>query len=182
MKPIPLRLSIDIETLSSKSDAAIIAIGACTFDHESIHDRLEILINPAWTLGHRSLETWDWWQQQDDAIRINMFGGKLTPWDAAVLFEEWLKALPPVTEIWANPPSFDITIIRNWYLAMGSNAMDKTLPFRNERDYRTVKAIAKSRGWKDSPEKEGRRRHEALDDAIAQAEVIQSWIREEIIS
>lgn len=179
----PLRLSIDIETLSSRSDAAIIAIGACTFNHESIVDTFQVLINPTLTLGHRSPDTWKWWQDQDDKVRTDMFSGHTTPWDAAIQFEDWVNGLGKLDEIWANPPSFDITIIRNWYAAMGSNTMNRSLPFRQERDYRTVKAIAKDRGLISYlPFEEGLRPHVALDDAIMQAKVIQRWIQEELIT
>lgn len=179
----PKHLSIDIETLSSTSNAAIIMIGACVFDHENIHEEFSMAIDPILTPGDRSLSTWEWWQKQEEGVRYDAFAGKMIPWQAAMEFEDWLTGLGKLDEIWANPPSFDITIIRNWYKAMGSNAMDKALPFRQERDYRTVKALARAKGLRaDGFEAEqGLRPHLALDDAIHQARIIQTWIREELI-
>lgn len=181
---IPKRLSIDIETLSLKSDAAILQIGACIFDHENIHEMFSITIDPILTPGRRDLSTWEWWQKQSLDVRNDVFSGKTTPWDAAIEFQDWLERVGSLDEIWANPPGFDIVILRNWYQAIGSNAMDKALPFRQERDYRTVRALARAKGviTEGAHLEEGLSPHIALDDAIHQARVIQTWIREELIS
>lgn len=175
MKPSSLFLSIDLETLSTESNAAIIAIGACTFTEERVIEAFQVLIDPMLTPGHRQKETIDWWGKQDPAIKEAMWGGTEEPAAAAVLFSEWLEKQGPCKEIWANPPSFDVVILRNWYQSMGSRELNKLLPFRSEMDYRTMKKVAAWHGVDAREIAINPRAHSAVDDAITQANVIRYW-------
>lgn len=161
----------DIETLASTPDAAVIAIGLCAFNRNEIIDSMEILINPHLAIGHRDPKTIQWWSEQDDAVRDKMFSGKSTPWEACALMTEFCKNYEKHLEgFWANPPQFDIVILRQTF-----EVCDVKFPihFRKERDFRTLKQLAHAKDIDYQAAYEGINKHDAKDDAIAQARAVQ---------
>lgn len=164
----------DIETLSSQNDAAIIAIGLCVFDEKTVFDSTEILIDPKLAPGHRDPKTLEWWNGQDPDVFRKMMSGHLTPWAACdqveLILDEW-----EVSILWANPPSFDIVIMRHLFDLYG-----KPFPihYTNERDFRTLRKFADDMGIDYREPYEERTAHDAESDAICQAQALQIILRD----
>src|SRR4051812_30185390 len=103
------RIMVDIETLSTRENAACIAIGAvCLVTGAQFEIYMDIGLVP----GHRDLSTLAFWAAQDPILRSKVFGGKTTPHFACQAFVDFYRQVNP-SEIWANPPQFDLVIIRN---------------------------------------------------------------------
>jgi hypothetical protein len=162
-------LMLDIETMSSAPDAAVIAIGARLFTHEGLSKGFEVFIdtNAASHIGSVSDETMQWWSKQD--VREQVFNGTCHPADAFFRFTEFVRLHKPDT-IWANSPSFDVVIMRHLAKQVGL-----TFPFhyRDERDCRTLYWMGRELEieCEDLWNNMDRRGHMPLDDATTQAEV-----------
>ena len=165
---------VDIETLSSQPDAAVIAIGLCLFDDKEILDSTEILIDPRFTPGHRNQDTLRWWNEQDPEVFRKMMSGTMMPWTAieymSSILQDW-----GVKTMWANPPTFDISILRHLY-----GIYDEEFPihFSKERDFRTMKTFAREMNIDYSAPYAERSAHDAESDAIAQAKALQIILRD----
>lgn len=153
-------LMLDLETFSTRPNAAIRSIGACVFDHEGVLAKFYVNIRDV--VGDVDPNTVEWWASQPkearDALEID------TKWldDALADFTLWLPEPANQCLIWGNGADFD-----NVILASAFDARARALPwkFYNNRCYRTVKnlfPIAKM-------DRKGTK-HNALDDAISQAE------------
>jgi len=165
---------IDLETLSTRNDAAILSIGACLFDIETgeigptFHRHIEMDDSPL--RGHISADTVKWWLKQNDAARqaITKKGMRLSS-ALADLFNFCPRAKS--TKLWSNGATFDLVIIRN-----ALDRYDYTVPWQywQERDTRTLVDIAERitgiNASKTIPF-DGTK-HDALADAIHQAQYI----------
>ena len=165
---------VDIETLSSHPDAAVIAIGLCLFNKDSIIDTSEILIDPRLAPGHRDPDTLEWWNSQDPKVFKKMMSGAIAPWIACEIFRERIQDWQPRV-LWANPPSFDIVILRHLFYLY---RIDFPVHFTKERDFRTVRKFADNLGVDYSEPYETRSAHDAVDDAVIQAKALQIMVRD----
>lgn len=160
---------LDIETLSSRDDAAILSVGFAGFTEEGLikEDQLEIRITTQANVNagrHIDPETLEWWLMQSDQARTALtreprfsnVGGAMLP------ISFFLEEFEPATLIWAKPPQFDIRILQD---VMGNRW---PFSFRNERCFRTLAALGRSMSIP-VPERKGVA-HSALDDAIHQAQ------------
>lgn len=166
-------ISIDLETLSTRHDAAILSIGATQFDRNTgeIGDKFyrEVCIDSAIENGHVSGSTLSWWMQQSERAR-ELFaetrwklslGGALN--DLQVFVER-----RPAAKVWGNGATFDITILEQAYAKSGRSA---PWEYWNIRDLRTLVDAAEANGFdKASIPFEGTA-HNALDDAVHQAKI-----------
>jgi hypothetical protein len=163
---------MDIETLASTNTAAIIAIGTVVFDEDRFYAEQEILIDPRLAIGDRSPETWQWWHEQTEETRTMMFSGRRAPWDACQDLQGFLKDLN-VKEVWANPPTFDLVILRSLFAAC-----DEKVPWhwREERCMKTCFNDMIRMGYipleVHNPDK-----HSAISDARVQAKRQQDVFR-----
>lgn len=169
-----LQAMVDIESLSSRPDGAIIAIGLCTFDENRIVDSSEILIDPRLTPGHRDPKTLDWWNEQDPEVFKKMMSGTMPPWSACEVMEEIMKDWG-VSTLWANPPTFDITMLRRLF-----NIYEVKFPihYTGERDFRTLRKIADDFDINYREPYDTRTAHDAESDAICQAQALQIILRD----
>lgn len=169
-------LMLDLETLSTRNDAAILSIGACLFDIETgdigptFSRHIELDDSPL--RGHISADTIKWWLKQDDAARIAITSPAKSVKLASALIE--LRDFIPrnkTLKLWSNGATFDLVIIRN--------ALDRhnhIIPWQywQERDTRTLVDIAERitgiNAAKTTPF-DGIK-HDALADAIHQAHYI----------
>jgi hypothetical protein len=167
-------LMIDLETMGTGPNAAIVAIGAVLIDLDAgtLCDtpfyspvRLEDSVSHGLTMDAGTVM---WWLRQSDAARAAISSSEASPPGGSL---QWaLNTLrwyiekysdPKSVRVWGNGASFDCVILANAYRAIG-----KQPPWRyyNERCYRTVKAL-----HPDVPmEREGTH-HQALHDAMSQA-------------
>lgn len=170
-------ISIDLETLSTRHDAAILSIGAATFDRSTgeIGEQMyaEVEINEAMAHGHVSGSTLEWWMQQSDKARAlfappqakRLLGGSCGALDQLAL----LVVKYPGARVWGNGATFDITILEHAFTKTGLAIPWK---FYDVRDMRTIVDAAAALGFvKRSIPFQGVE-HNAIDDAIHQARVI----------
>ena len=156
---------VDIETLSSASNAAIVSIGACVFDldegaeYASPDDAFIVGIHPEYynlrcSAGYSftdfdvSERTVKWWAEQSDeakaSLEINQMSNII---DAMDHFYVWLNEQgfekdnnpsgPGASRIWAYPPSFDLVILRHAAAYCYGDSNDVPWHYRQETCART---------------------------------------------
>ena len=161
---------VDLETLSTRCNAAILSIGAVRFDLEGnlgqLFYRIVDLDSNTSFQRHIDSKTMLWWMKQGKEAQDAVFQAPGTvSLDAGLKdFSSWLAGFE-YGRIWCRGAAFDIPILESAYLAVGSSA---PWPYYSVRCARTLEDTA--------PEvfKPPRRgvRHNALDDAVYQAECV----------
>ena len=191
-----MQFSLDLETLSTRPDAAIVSIGCVAFNGDGIHatfyEVLELDVG-----GHVDADTCAWWARQPRGAVLEMLqsltslGAKEVlnfsgGFDAghplakllvkrsltAVLLSlgEWMKEQANIGgfRVWACSPSFDCVILKSAY-----ERADVAVPwdYWNERDLRTLRVCSPELDIQ-SFHLEDEVLHHALHDALAQAREI----------
>jgi hypothetical protein len=167
-------ISLDLETLSKRNDAAILSIGATEFDRntgEIIRSLYaEIDIDSAISVGHVDGSTLSWWMRQEPAARaiFNEDRVKLPLTVALLQLNEFVGATPAC--VWGNGATFDISILETAY----NKAMLRAAPWEywNIRDMRTIVEAARTLGFEKAMVPFMGTKHNALDDAAHQARII----------
>jgi len=161
-------IMVDLETMSTRPNAAIVAIGAVRFDVAGIGDQFytKIKLSSSVSLGdHVDPDTVVWWLSQSDAARAELVGASALLSEALAQFASWSefpKDGPCNIQVWGNGANFDNVILAEAYRAAG---WEKTpWPFWMDRCYRTVAAM-----FPNSPRPKSGVAHNALDDAVNQA-------------
>ena len=148
-----MKIMVDLETMSTRPEAAIVAVGACTFDHPGV-------------ARERFYQTVDIESSQSQVLR---------------LFARWLLAVYRVTDdsykipreatVWGNGAAFDNVILTSAY-----RNCNLPLPWTHKQDacYRTLTlefpGVPK-------PVRDESLSHNALADAVAQAEHAEAIMR-----
>lgn len=171
---------LDLETLSTRTDAAIVQIAAIAFDIEtgelgprfSAYVREDAVIGQA--VGHVDLRTVGWWLQQKQAATL---GSALTDEDmylplaeALGAFAEWWEQGTDDVEqtcieaLWAHGATFDIPILQTAFEVRCPEVYEGKVPwhYRAPRDTRTLFAVAP--GGMPRPPKDETREHDAQYD------------------
>lgn len=166
---------LDIETMGKGSYAAIISIGAVKFDPtqsvtpataDTFHARVSL--ESSMKAGLRvDASTVMWWLHPDmaDARMELRFGAELELDEALLGFSQWYgedDSLP----VWGNGATFDNVIVSNAYQACG---LERPWSYKADRCFRTLRALAPH-----VVRPEHGTKHDALDDAVAQAK----WVAE----
>ena len=162
-------IMLDLETMGTSNNAAIVAIGAVVFDEASVKDTLYKKIDLCSSAAHGGVidaSTVVWWLGQNKAAQDELIGeGRVNLITALQEFHEWVLDMTnqyDVNGIWGNGANFDNVILRNAYR---NNQMQEPWNFRQDRCYRTVNAeFGQATVTPDVGVK-----HNALDDAIYQA-------------
>lgn len=163
-------IMLDLETLSSAPDAAIVAIGACTFIGGNtpadgfIRSTFSVAIDArsAQNLGGRiDGDTVSWWLGQSESARQALLTDRKKMVDALVAFVAWVNRTSSAPRIWGNGATFDNVILRQTFERAH---IDAPWSHRDDRCYRTLKNLRPDIGF----EPYGTH-HSALDDAFAQA-------------
>jgi len=161
---------IDLETLGTTAACPVISIGAVFFDQTGIkHKYYEILDVEQQIDQGRQVDgaTIKWWMSQANAAKT-VFNENAR--DSKLILEKFVdfinmysnkKAVKP----WGNGSNFDITILDDLFSFYG---MDTPWEFWNIRDLRTFKEYVFDGG---NVKRLGTH-HNALDDAIYQAEIV----------
>lgn len=161
-----LEVMLDLETMSTKPNAAIIAIGAVRMDltNMGIVDEFYCNIQLADSSLYGDIDpgTVEWWMQQSEDARQRLFTGtrmKLAP--ALMGFAQWFGEPAP---LWGNGAGFDNVVLRHSYLAASL-----MVPWRytHDRCYRTLKNLVPSAALEPPANTQ---KHDALADAKWQAE------------
>jgi hypothetical protein len=179
-------LMIDIETLGTAPNTVILTVAAQSFDpmgtgyfDSSYYARVDFE-----SQSDRSIEdgTLEWWANQNPEAKAEAFA------------EEGRIALPQVLDelgkliwksgvIWANGPTFDMTILENAY-----KSHNKPLPWQyyKVRDARTVYNLLPDQNSTHpthqfvirSGEPHRPASHHALDDCCRQIDLLQATLRQ----
>lgn len=165
MNTTPTHCMADIETLGNRAGCIIMSIGAVKFNADGITERFYVRIDMelAQKEGfHFDADTVKWWLQQSEEARNELIKpGGLGTYEALEAFNEFIG--DQVVFLWGNGAGFDNPILAEAYRHLG---LWRPWKFWNDRCYRTVKAL-----HPDMPmQKRTGTHHNALDDAISQAE------------
>lgn len=156
-------IMLDLETMGTGSNAAILAIGAVHFDYVSgvMGDEFyqRVNLDSCIQLGLTvDADTILWWLRQDDGARLEICRPAGPIKTVLEVFKSWMG---DGKIIWGNGANFDNVILANAYESAGINR--PWSPF-SDRCYRTIKNLHPHiRIVKDGIA------HNALDDAVNQA-------------
>lgn len=172
-----IHVILDLETLSTETNAAILQIGAVAIDKEfdtirtrSFESRIgEQEAYKSQTLFDRYVcdNTVKWWDEVSRPTRDIVFAPQEAYAQAMMYFSNWVKSLGEKDKIlmWGRGPEFDNTI-----LASSLKACNLEIPwnFRNNRCMRTLMDITKI-DPKEVPRLSNETEHTALGDARFEA-------------
>ena len=160
---------LDIDTMSNKSNAAIIQIGAVQFNPYTGDVRMEFEVNIDITsclLAGLDVnpETVQWWRGQSEDAKKALMAGQKYPLSVALKnFTAFVEGLNckygPF--VWGNGSDFDNVILTNAYEALN---MKRPWHYRNDRDVRTLVALGKTFGINPFEEKRTGTYHRGIDD------------------
>lgn len=171
---------VDLETMSSRRDAAILTIGAVFFDpyHDWPVGPMELptfsaaaSLKSSVAVGlHVDPDTVMWWMQRSDEARAQITGPVLNPLSQILHeFSTWIThhkdKRQETVNVWGNGSDFDNVVLRSAY-----DAVQQRPPWghRGNRCYRTMRALYPDvPGY---PQNDEDKKHLALDDAILQAQ------------
>lgn len=177
---------IDLETMSTRSDARVLSIGAAVFDDT------QIIATDGWAIkiaddigGHVDWKTVKWWMEQDAIAREFSWGGKLNNSTAAFGFKSFLAqhgiefGKDSKNEVWSKDPHFDHVILENWWNRINESARtmgglivgDFPIGYRQPRAYRTLVGEAIDLGFEE-PQQFNYVAHNPIDDAALQARIV----------
>lgn len=165
------RVMVDLETLAIDPRAAIVSIGAVTFDENGPNgDNVFYSVVETPFLQKRvvSADTIKWWSEQsEDAQRVFRMDGRVSLTSSLGAFNKWLGDMT-MTEIWAGPSHFDIPILET---ALREYGYEVKWSHRNVRCLSTLTKLCEQLGVKDGGDAVRRvMHHNALDDARFQAQ------------
>ena len=168
---------VDIETMSTDVDAAIVAIGACAFDlHDPDQDwdnaprfstSVSLKSNPQHG-RHIDPDTVDFWMKQSKEAQASLYREPVRNLpQALVSFRMWVEELRPrPVKIWACDADFDVVILRQAF-----KSVRDIFPFKfwDSMNVRTMRNIV----WPDKENRpdfsDGLVLHDAADDCVRQA-------------
>jgi exodeoxyribonuclease VIII len=157
-------IMLDLETMGTASDAAIIAIGAVAFSDEGILSEFYATVDLQDSVNNglkMDPATVMWWLQQSSSAR-EQFAKPGNPLVHTLEdFSEWVRSAGGIPVVWGNGADFDNVILGNAYLAVNK---PRPWSFWNNRCYRTLKSLAPN-----IPYVRPVIAHHALHDARAQA-------------
>ena len=163
-----MHLMIDLETLATTPNAAILTIGACKFDprgrdvHSTYYERIKLESQEEYgrTINEDTLQ---WWSQQDPQIQEDAFGESTDRIDLRDAMKKLYTFGLGATNVWSHGAIFDVVIIEDICRTFQQAV---TWKFWEVRDTRTLFDLADV-----SVRIEGK--HNALTDAVAQAHAVQ---------
>ena len=155
---------IDLETLGTKPNSAILSIGAVYFDKDGLGDEFYVNVDLQDSIANGfdiDASTVYWWLSQSSEA------GKVLNKDKHsveyCLNELCLFIINSGVKVWANSPSFDLVMLKNHFDKFG---FETPWNFWDELDFRTFCATHEVERVKPTTA------HNALEDAKAQAQTI----------
>lgn len=162
------RVMIDIETLATSKQAAVLSIGVAVFDDQSILDTAGWACDLEHLHGDINPQTVGWWMKQNESAREFSFTGKHHPLSVA---SELRPYISDAEEVWANDPDFDCVILQHWWERMPRlNAWP--VSFRKYRSVRTMMMLANRYYVGTDHVWTGATVHNPIEDAACQARAV----------
>lgn len=172
---------LDLETLSLSPRAVVVSIGAVYFDPDSGVLGDQILLSCADLAAQQragriiDADTVLWWLDQSKGAQLSTFGQV----DERVERYHTLQALDRFTEflghygpgakcLWGNGSAFDVTILESLYISFGKKVPWSSIDVRCYRTLKNLRPEVRGEGFGT--------KHNALDDAIAQAQHAQQLL------
>lgn len=193
---MPRHVMLDIETFGLGANAAIVQIGAISFDPlapmslgldgciVNLPFKINVPLQSSLLLGMEiDQDTIDWWKAQAEPSKASLLGRRTCPEgnegsDGTVTaplpqalhsLRQWWNSLGERPEaVWAQGTSFDIAVLETAHRRLG---METPWRYNEARDTRTIKWLARQVGW-ETPER--RVDHDALLDSIEQVRELRS--------
>lgn len=167
-------IMLDLETLGNRSDAVILSLGAVKFDLDS--DKTDdkafyasISIDSNLELGRRIQEdTLLWWLKQEIAAQSVFHEEKIALPQALEDFSDWVGTGD--YEVWSNGADFDIPMVTH---AFAQIQMETPWKFWAGNCVRTYKKLPGAKAIASGVPFIGVK-HNALADAVHQAQVVQA--------
>lgn len=159
---------VDTETMGTRYDAPLLAVGACLFEPENglISKKFYRVVDMVDACNHGRVDgaTLRFWMLQSDEPRLALTKGTWKLADTLTAFKDFYLQQGDIP-IWSNGATFDLPIIEYAY----RRCLQEAAPwqFWMARDCRTIEALAK--GKYDRPKMDAGVAHNALDDAVFQA-------------
>lgn len=188
-------IQIDIETSATCREAKLLSIGACAFKADRAPNLAKLLdhtfyinvgeYDPKLPMIEHAV-TVAWWEQQGHAAKQVLENDRKDPEEAVRALIRWIQGIHSnygEGTVWANPPQFDLSILRYHFDTFGLNC---PWHWSRERDFRTLREVARQKhGFIPSEPKavagkEGTIvfvKHNALHDAIVQSDKTQQIIQ-----
>jgi hypothetical protein len=163
-----MHLMLDLETLATTPDAAVLTIGACKFDpnqndvQSTFYERIQLDSQESYDRVINE-DTLAWWSKQDKQIQEDAFGEGTDRIDLKDAMKKLYTFGLGTTNVWSHGAIFDVVIVEN---ICQSFQQAVTWKFWEVRDTRTLFDLANI-----SVRIEGK--HNALTDAVAQAKAVQ---------
>lgn len=164
------RVMIDLETLGTEPGCSILSIGAVRFNEDGVTDdafHRSISLKSCEAAGLEiDAETLGWWLGRNAEAQTVLSGGD----DLKHVLEDFSVWYDQAVEVWAYSPQFDCAILSAAY-----DAVDILPPwsYRDERCARTLSNLPVA----NDVEHDGVD-HDALDDAVNQAEMVAKTLRQ----
>lgn len=173
-----MHIMIDLETLSTRPDAAIVQIGAVLFEAKGrgkVRNDKPFSCYVAVQDGGGSIDngTLAWWFRQphvatlgdglETAVTLAEALKSFVEWPTEALGIEWQD----VEGVWGKPSNFDIPVLQSAFARFG---MPPPWDHRITRDARTLFALT---GGAPEIDWTGLQPHHAFDDALGQAMQVQ---------
>jgi hypothetical protein len=163
-----MHISLDLETMGTRSDAAIVAIGAIVFDLTTMStgDKFYTAVDLQSSIdagGTTDEATIKWWKSQKQEAKDALQQNPQPIRQALAAFTEFVSSHGTKSQIfiWGNGSDFDNVILISAYQRLG---VPLPWSWQNNRCYRTIRSLYPSI----KKEKTGTA-HNALDDAESQA-------------
>lgn len=158
-------IMLDLETMGNTTNAAIIAIGAVSFNLNGIKSEFYEQVSLKSAVRNGGVidpATVIWWMKQSDAARSKFFDNEYAKdvSEALIDFAIWMEQEKAV-EVWGCGASFDNVILAGAYDRSG---IPRPWKFWNDRCYRTIRDMNPR-----IPFERVGTHHNALDDAKSQA-------------
>lgn len=165
---------LDLETMSVRPDAAIVAIGAVAFDRTdpsrtwpTFYERVDLSSSMA-AGGAVDGATVRWWLQQSESARAEVSARDAAHIAAVLsLFSAWIDSLGDRAKVlmWGNGADFDNVVLRSAYERL---MLEAPWSWWNNRCFRTLRKERPEVA--EPPQAAGHVEHHALDDARQQVE------------
>ena len=178
-----IHISLDLETASTASNAAIVQLAAVWVDCPAHTFTSYISLMTCEAAGlHVAVDTMEWWSKQDPVLRDRVFSGTSSLHKGLCDFYGWLSELCGGdlnrVYLWGNGAEFDCAILQNATEEVG---LDYPINFRHHEHLRTLKRMMPEElqyaAWRKFTARHPlAQAHDALMDATYQAYIIQEGI------